>query len=328
MEENTQVDTGKYNSLGRTSQRLLYLAGKAADYFIIILEGRVRVTVGNEGLVFESGPFTHFGVAALKNPDESVKRASSRQSVVSSLLQPEPVRPPSPEMKKSPSGSAKFPTSEVNTPTGAFIPDYTVKCVETTLYMKIPRRVYLAAIRATLMERQKGVLSPDEDDECVKELDHIFSNSANFNRRSYPGLNHRESLVSTQSHLAGTILGSGGGTAYQLKKRKSTESSCSQPRNLNVFNNLESAPSLDHNNHSNSNLMMESGFVNDLSECTIEQARRDETRILLNPSPSHSLGEARSLDETSTRIVFPDNQPPSPSLSLKESSPNEKSFLV
>jgi CRP-like cAMP-binding protein len=39
--------------------------GKAADYFVLILEGRVEVTVGKESLVFESGPFSHFGSSAL-----------------------------------------------------------------------------------------------------------------------------------------------------------------------------------------------------------------------------------------------------------------------
>lgn len=39
--------------------------GKAADYFILILEGRVEVTMGRENLVFETGSFTYFGMQAL-----------------------------------------------------------------------------------------------------------------------------------------------------------------------------------------------------------------------------------------------------------------------
>ena len=39
--------------------------GKPVDFFVLILEGRVEVTVGRENLVFESGPFTHFGTQAL-----------------------------------------------------------------------------------------------------------------------------------------------------------------------------------------------------------------------------------------------------------------------
>lgn len=44
---------------------LIYQRGKAADYFVLILEGRVEVTIGQENLVFESGPFTYFGTQAL-----------------------------------------------------------------------------------------------------------------------------------------------------------------------------------------------------------------------------------------------------------------------
>lgn len=44
---------------------VIYSQGKPVDYFVIILEGRVEVTVGKENLVFEGGPFTYFGTQAL-----------------------------------------------------------------------------------------------------------------------------------------------------------------------------------------------------------------------------------------------------------------------
>ncbi|KAJ4435862.1 hypothetical protein ANN_18482 [Periplaneta americana] len=50
----------------RDSECFLYTKGKQADYFILILEGRVEVTVGQEDMSFESGPFSYFGVQALK----------------------------------------------------------------------------------------------------------------------------------------------------------------------------------------------------------------------------------------------------------------------
>lgn len=45
----------------------LYEHGKAADYFILILEGRTEVTVGQEKLLFEGGPFTYYGTQALED---------------------------------------------------------------------------------------------------------------------------------------------------------------------------------------------------------------------------------------------------------------------
>lgn len=44
---------------------VIYQRGKPADYFVLVLEGRVEVTIGQENLVFESGPFTYFGTQAL-----------------------------------------------------------------------------------------------------------------------------------------------------------------------------------------------------------------------------------------------------------------------
>lgn len=44
---------------------IIYQQGKPVDYFVLILEGRVEVQVGRENLLFESGPFTYFGIQAL-----------------------------------------------------------------------------------------------------------------------------------------------------------------------------------------------------------------------------------------------------------------------
>lgn len=43
----------------------IFNQGKAVDFFVLILEGRVEVTVGKESLIYEGGPFTHFGLQAL-----------------------------------------------------------------------------------------------------------------------------------------------------------------------------------------------------------------------------------------------------------------------
>lgn len=44
---------------------VIYEQSKPVDYFVLILEGRVEVTVGRENMMFESGPFTYFGTQAL-----------------------------------------------------------------------------------------------------------------------------------------------------------------------------------------------------------------------------------------------------------------------
>lgn len=107
------------------SSTILYQTGKSADYFILILEGKCHVTVGREKLVFETGPFTFFGLPAITmNIGESF-----------------------------PSLSGNSP--EKNISFKVFVPDYTVETVGETLYMKVHYAVYLSAYRATIMERQQ-----------------------------------------------------------------------------------------------------------------------------------------------------------------------------
>lgn len=54
----------------------LYTAGEPADYFIMILEGRVHVVCGKENLIFNGGPFSFFGKAALTQVDAPVEQAA------------------------------------------------------------------------------------------------------------------------------------------------------------------------------------------------------------------------------------------------------------
>lgn len=64
---------------------IIYQQGKPVDYFVLILEGRVEVTVGREGLLFESGPFTYFGTQALVQ-NVSVGEYLIQNSVIQCLI--------------------------------------------------------------------------------------------------------------------------------------------------------------------------------------------------------------------------------------------------
>lgn len=125
--------------------------GKPVDFFVLILEGRVEVTVGNENLVFESGPFTFFGTQALiQNVGVDVVVDTSHQ-IMGSLQ------------------SLNIDALLRHT----FIPDYTVKAVSDVIYIQINRNLYLAAKRATLMERSQRLGDPQLepiDDEVEKLL--------------------------------------------------------------------------------------------------------------------------------------------------------------
>ncbi|XP_069698503.1 unextended protein-like isoform X2 [Periplaneta americana] len=130
-------------------QTVIYSQGKAVDYFVLILEGRVEVTVGKENMIFESGPFTYFGTQAL----------IQNIGVVDSPTSPTPQN----------MGSLQSVNLDAML-RHTFIPDYTVRAITEVFYVRIKRSLYLAAKRATLMERAKKDTQAEDhfDDEVEK----------------------------------------------------------------------------------------------------------------------------------------------------------------
>lgn len=55
--------------------------GKPIDYFVLIVEGRVEVNIGREELVFESGPFTYFGIQGKNLPNPYLYVAFALESL-------------------------------------------------------------------------------------------------------------------------------------------------------------------------------------------------------------------------------------------------------
>ncbi|KAK0157458.1 hypothetical protein PV328_011201 [Microctonus aethiopoides] len=134
---------------------IIYQQGKPVDYFVLILEGRVEVTVGKENLTFESGPFTYFGCQAL-SPNIGVVVESPTINVNPQTL-----------------GSIQSINLDAML-RHTFVPDYTVRAITEVFYVKVKRSLYLAAKRATLLERSQKDPSPSHDqfDDEVEKLLH------------------------------------------------------------------------------------------------------------------------------------------------------------
>ncbi|XP_026333650.1 metal transporter CNNM3-like isoform X1 [Hyposmocoma kahamanoa] len=131
-------------------KRYVFSEGKPVDYFVLILEGRVEVTVGRENLVFEAGPFTYFGVQALtQNVGLAETPAPSTMGSLQNLNMDSMLR-------------------------HTFVPDYSVRAIAELYYITITRSMYLAAKRATLME--KGALNKGNTNEQIDtEVDKLLS---------------------------------------------------------------------------------------------------------------------------------------------------------
>ncbi|XP_056146489.1 metal transporter CNNM3 [Lampris incognitus] len=105
----------------------LYTRNHPVDYFILLLQGRVEVEIGKEGLKFENGAFTYYGVSALTAP------SSAHQSPVSTQHQ---------------SPRDPFDLGEATSPS-SYCPDYTVRALTDLQLIRVTRLQYLNALMAS-----------------------------------------------------------------------------------------------------------------------------------------------------------------------------------
>ncbi|KAI9585703.1 hypothetical protein GQX74_001550, partial [Glossina fuscipes] len=160
----------------------LYQQGKAADYFVLILEGRVEVKAGKESLLFEGGPFTYFGTQALV-PVVLVESSSQQGSLQSLNLE-------NPKVRQT------------------FIPDYSVRALTDVTYIAIKRNLYLTAKKATLLEktRKSGTsFAVDFDAEVEKLLHSLHEDDKQQFFRGSQNL-RKGSMVLTASNTASPSL--------------------------------------------------------------------------------------------------------------------------
>ncbi|MEE6478849.1 hypothetical protein FKM82_012032 [Ascaphus truei] len=115
----------KFDDSNRLSpEHFLYLRSQPVDYFILILQGRVQVEIGKEGLRFENGAFTYYGVAVL-SACLSGHQSPSTSRHVNGRGQSDPTEPVS------------------------YCPDYTVRALSDLQIVKVSRLQYLNALRAS-----------------------------------------------------------------------------------------------------------------------------------------------------------------------------------
>ncbi|XP_055063508.2 metal transporter CNNM3 isoform X1 [Misgurnus anguillicaudatus] len=118
----------KFDSGNRFSpDHYLYTRNHPVDYFILLLQGRVEVEIGKEGLKFENGAFTYYGVSALTAP------SSVHQSPVSTQRQ---------------SPRDPFELGDATSPS-SYCPDYTVRALTDLQFIKVTRLQYLNALMAS-----------------------------------------------------------------------------------------------------------------------------------------------------------------------------------
>ncbi|XP_066950363.1 unextended protein-like isoform X2 [Macrobrachium rosenbergii] len=143
--------SNKEHSKSEQQHTYIFTQGKPVDYFVLILEGHVEVVIGKEGLTFESGPFTYFGLAALSQTQTLGESPSA-----------------STQLSK---GSIKGSVQSLDSTKFTFVPDYSVRAITEVMYLKIRRSHYIAARRAFLLEQsQKEPYAENFEKEMAKML--------------------------------------------------------------------------------------------------------------------------------------------------------------
>ncbi|XP_042316753.1 metal transporter CNNM1 isoform X2 [Sceloporus undulatus] len=143
----------------RAPEHYLYQRNRPVDYFVLILQGRVEVEVGKEGLRFENGAFTYYGVPAVMAgvcaDNEARKMSSLAGSSV--LLNQSPSRCSGLNRSESPirerndyGGSSTQLHSSSNN--NIYTPDYSVHILCDVQFVKITRQQYQNALAASRMD--------------------------------------------------------------------------------------------------------------------------------------------------------------------------------
>ncbi|XP_029356352.1 metal transporter CNNM2 isoform X6 [Echeneis naucrates] len=130
----------------RAAEHYLFHRNKPVDYFILILQGKVEVEAGKEGMKFEAGPFSFYGMMALTSSPENKS----------------PPRPfglnHSDSLNRSDRIDAITPTlgssnNQLNSFLQIYVPDYSVRARSDLQYIKVTRQQYQNAVMASRMDK-------------------------------------------------------------------------------------------------------------------------------------------------------------------------------
>nr|CAH90039.1 hypothetical protein [Pongo abelii] len=195
------------------ARHYLYTRNKPADYFILILQGKVEVEAGKENMKFETGAFSYYGTMALTSvpsvPSVQVGcPPGKRNSLLCWLTDRSPAHP----TPLSRSASLSYPDrTDVSTAStlagssnqfgssvlGQYISDFSVRALVDLQYIKITRQQYQNGLLASRMEN-----SPQFPiDGCTTHMENLAEKSElPVVDETTTLLNERNSLLHKASH--------------------------------------------------------------------------------------------------------------------------------
>uniref|UniRef100_A0A674I7C0 Metal transporter n=1 Tax=Terrapene triunguis TaxID=2587831 RepID=A0A674I7C0_9SAUR len=150
----------KFDEENKKSPRhFLYHRNKPADYFILILQGKVEVEAGKENMKFETGAFSYYGVMALSLPPPQGKLPPYLLNRSASLNNPER----SDAISSPISGSS----NQLNVGTSPqYISDFSVRALMDLQFVKITRQQYQNGLMASRLDS-----CPQSPDSSAPKMD-------------------------------------------------------------------------------------------------------------------------------------------------------------
>ncbi|KAG7280949.1 hypothetical protein CRUP_022960 [Coryphaenoides rupestris] len=146
----------------RSPHHYVYQRGKAVDYFVLILQGRVEVEAGHENMKFETGPFSFYGVMALSVPTLEFRSPSN----LSGLNRTASLSGADHGEALSVSGSNSRLNS--SSPGPQYTPDFYVRALTDLQFVKITRSQYQNGLVAS---RQDSTPQSPESTHHTSRLD-------------------------------------------------------------------------------------------------------------------------------------------------------------
>ncbi|XP_062996648.1 metal transporter CNNM4-like [Elgaria multicarinata webbii] len=146
-----KLDDDNKNALGH----YLYQRNKPADYFILILQGKVEVEACKENMKFENGPFSYYGVMALGPSTPGEGSSPSRLSNLNRVSYEYMI----PSFSSTISANQVLPSTSLQ-----YMADFTVRALTDLLYIKIRRNHYQNCLMASLVESSASDNQPPEQE--------------------------------------------------------------------------------------------------------------------------------------------------------------------
>ncbi|TNM85939.1 metal transporter CNNM2 isoform X1 [Takifugu flavidus] len=182
-----------YNEKNRNAgSHYLFNRNKAVDYFILILQGRVEVEAGKEGIKFEAGPFSFYGMMALTA--SSVPRSLLHMVSRSESLAGSPENKSSPwpfDLNLSDTLNRSNRTDAISQTLGSnnnqlnsflqgYVPDYSVRACSDLQFIKITRQQYHNAVMASQMDKSSQTTDSEVTKSELTELHDAVETSVVF----------------------------------------------------------------------------------------------------------------------------------------------------